>query len=116
MAPKWPASLHLLAIKLGARERCGGARSPKGNAVESSGQKGVAIVEVGKSTSVRADCPDCGQKITLKGPVVLGQEVVCPHCEAELEVVETEPVELDWAYDDEWDDDEWDDEEEDEDW
>jgi hypothetical protein len=29
----------------------------------------------------------------------VGQEVLCPHCDAELEVIETDPVELDWVYD-----------------
>ena len=33
----------------------------------------------------------------------MGKKVVCPNCDAELEVVETEPVELDWAYDDDLD-------------
>lgn len=60
-----------------------------------------------------AECPDCGEKVTLRGAVALGQRVTCPHCEAVLEVVETDPVELDWAEEDE-DLDE--DEEEDEDW
>jgi len=60
--------------------------------------------------AVSALCPDCGERITLKSTVRLGQEVVCPHCDAELEVVETDPVELDWVYDDD------DDEEEEEDW
>ena len=60
---------------------------------------------------VKATCPDCGDKIALRSTVRMGQKVVCPNCDAELEVVETEPVELDWAYDDDFDDD--DDEEED---
>ena len=47
-----------------------------------------------------APCPDCGENITLRGAVRVGKEVTCPHCEAELEVIETDPVELDWAYDD----------------
>ena len=59
-----------------------------------------------------AECPDCGEKITLRDPVELGQLVTCPNCEAELEVVETNPVELDWVYE-EWDEEE---EEEEEDW
>jgi len=49
----------------------------------------------------RPTCPDCGEEITLKGKVRLGQQVVCPNCGAELEVVETVPVELDWAYEEE---------------
>lgn len=63
--------------------------------------------------AAKAVCPDCGEAVTLRGSVRLGQEVVCPHCDAELEVVETEPLELDWAYDDYDYDDE---DEEDEDW
>ena len=61
---------------------------------------------------VTATCPDCGEKITLRGAVRIGQDVICPNCEAELEVIETDPVELDWAYDD---DNDYEDEE-DEDW
>jgi alpha-aminoadipate carrier protein LysW len=57
----------------------------------------------------KATCPDCGEKITIRGAVRIGQEVVCPSCDAELEVVETEPVELDWAYEDDYDDDDDDD-------
>ncbi|MBN1641067.1 MAG: lysine biosynthesis protein LysW [Anaerolineae bacterium] len=66
-----------------------------------------------ESRVVKAICPDCGEEITLHGNVRLGQEVVCPHCDAELEVVEIDPLELDWAYDD---GDYEDEEEEDEDW
>ena len=55
-----------------------------------------------------ADCPDCGGKVTLQGAVRIGRRVRCPNCEADLEVVETIPVELDWYYEEE--------SEEDEDW
>ena len=65
-----------------------------------------------EAKAVKSVCPDCGEEITLRGNIRLGQEVVCPHCDAELEVVETDPLELDWAYDDG----DYDDEEEDEDW
>jgi len=47
----------------------------------------------------------------------VGEELICPHCEANLEVVNLDPVELDWAYippaedDDSWE--EWDEEDED---
>jgi lysine biosynthesis protein LysW len=43
----------------------------------------------------------------------VGEEVICPHCEADLEVVSLDPLELDWAWiepagdqdvDDDWDD------------
>jgi lysine biosynthesis protein LysW len=80
-----------------------------------------------------APCPECSHEITLPKPRE-GQRVACPNCGADLEVINSHPLELDWAYsepeddlatlalddDDDWDDD-WDDElddieEEDEDW
>jgi hypothetical protein len=54
----------------------------------------------------RVDCPDCGEKFELRGPFRLGRRVTCPNCEADLEIVETVPVELDWYYEDDTDDDE----------
>lgn len=67
-------------------------------------------------------CPSCEGKITLEAPVKFGQRVRCTHCQEDLEVIETDPIELDWAYDeddweDDWDDDDddWEDEEEDDD-
>ncbi len=47
-----------------------------------------------------AACPNCGERLTFMGKVKLFQRVVCPNCGAELEVVKTEPVELEWAYED----------------
>lgn len=61
--------------------------------------------------SAVAPCPDCGEDITLRGTIRVGKQVTCPHCEAELEIIEADPVELDWTYDD----DDWD-EQEDEDY
>jgi lysine biosynthesis protein LysW len=58
-----------------------------------------------------AECPDCGEKVTMQGSVKIGQRVTCPHCQADLEVVETIPLELDWYYEEETDDDD-----EDDDW
>ena len=57
-----------------------------------------------------ADCPDCGEKVPVQVPVEIGHRVICPHCQADLEVVETVPVELDWYYEEEPP------EEDDEDW
>jgi lysine biosynthesis protein LysW len=51
--------------------------------------------------TTNAECPDCGEKVPVKTPVELGQRVVCPNCQADLEVVETVPVELDWYYEEE---------------
>ena len=63
---------------------------------------------------ISTTCPDCGKTIRLRAPVRMSQEVACPHCDAELEVIETDPVELDWIYEDDVDDD--DDDEDDKDW
>ena len=50
-------------------------------------------------------CPECDAKITLKNHNLrLGQTVVCRGCDTRLEVVELDPLELDWAFDDADDD------------
>ena len=55
-----------------------------------------------------AYCPDCDEKIVFNPHARVGQKLVCPHCDADLEVLSTDPLELDWAYD--WDDEgKWDD-------
>ena len=59
-----------------------------------------------------ARCPDCGEKIRMEGAIQIGRQVFCPECDSELEVVDTQPVTLDWAYEDE----EEEEEEDDEDW
>jgi lysine biosynthesis protein LysW len=56
---------------------------------------------------VRAFCPDCGGGIRVDPHVRLGQKLVCPHCDADLEVSGVEPLELDWA--DTWIEKDWDD-------
>ena len=53
-----------------------------------------------------AYCPDCDEKITLNPKPRVGRRFTCPHCDAELEVISTDPLELDWAYDWDWDEDE----------
>ncbi len=67
-----------------------------------------------------AFCPDCEEGIALGPEPKIGQRVTCPHCSAELEVVDLSPLELDWAYEDsdldwdeeeDWDEDDWDDDE-----
>jgi hypothetical protein len=64
-------------------------------------------------TQNRALCPDCGERVTVRGSIRIGLEVICPHCDAVLQVIDVDPVELDWAYEDDWEDDEeWDDEDE----
>jgi alpha-aminoadipate carrier protein LysW len=67
----------------------------------------MGVAKSGRTTA--AECPDCGERIALELPVRRGDLVNCPNCEAELEVISTDPVELDWVYE------EWEDEEEDDD-
>lgn len=45
-------------------------------------------------------CPECDTEIGLGKTPKLSQKVTCPSCGAFLEVVETTPIELDWAFDD----------------
>ena len=51
-------------------------------------------------------CPDCDGSIMLGSQVYVGLTLVCPHCDAELEVISTDPLEVDWAYDWEWEEEE----------
>jgi alpha-aminoadipate carrier protein LysW len=68
------------------------------------------------TTMPSALCPECEERISLNPHARLGQKIVCPGCEADLEVISVQPLEFDWAYD--WSDDgEWDDADDDyEDW
>jgi len=50
-----------------------------------------------------APCPECNHEIALPRPRE-GQRLPCPNCGAELEVISSEPLELDWAYTDPDDD------------
>lgn len=51
-------------------------------------------------------CTECDETIELAGRGRIGQKVVCPNCGASLEIVSTEPLELDLALDDDegWED------------
>ena len=62
-----------------------------------------------------AYCPECDGRITLNPHAALGQKITCPHCDADLEVISLEPLELDWAYDWSWDEEEDYDDDDDED-
>jgi alpha-aminoadipate/glutamate carrier protein LysW len=42
-----------------------------------------------------AACPECDAQVELEDDVDEGQTIDCPECGAELEVVNTNPVELD---------------------
>ncbi len=48
----------------------------------------------------------------MEGEIEWGDQVVCPHCGTKLEVINTNPVELDWVFEEyeyEYDDDDDDD-------
>lgn len=49
-------------------------------------------------------CIECEEAIELEGRARIGQKVSCAHCGAVLEVVSTDPIELDWADDEDWED------------
>lgn len=48
-----------------------------------------------------AKCPICEEKIEVGKKVKFLERLCCPTCEALLEVVNTDPIELDWIYYDE---------------
>jgi lysine biosynthesis protein LysW len=50
-----------------------------------------------------AYCPECDAKINIKSPK-LGQIVSCRVCDTRLEVVDLKPLELDWAFEDDFED------------
>lgn len=47
-----------------------------------------------------AECPSCQSEIKLTGKPFMGQQVRCRSCDADLEVVWLDPVELDWVPED----------------
>lgn len=53
-----------------------------------------------------AYCPDCDATLRLKS-VRLGQQITCRECGTMLEVVELNPVELDWAFDEPYEEEEY---------
>ena len=48
---------------------------------------------------VSAHCPECDATVTFKRRPRLGQIIVCRRCDTRLEVIDLDPVELDWAFD-----------------
>ena len=50
-------------------------------------------------------CPGCDDEMYIPGRPRVGTFVTCKTCEAELEVVEVNPLELDWRQMDDDDDD-----------
>lgn len=54
-------------------------------------------------------CPECDTEVGLGKSPKLSQRVTCHNCGAFLEVVETSPIELDWAFEEEDEDDDFED-------
>ncbi len=59
-----------------------------------------------------APCPACGAKVYFKARPEVGETYTCSSCDASLEVIENEPLVLEWIfeedeyeYDDEYDED-----------
>ncbi|MCA9957705.1 MAG: hypothetical protein KC413_01580 [Anaerolineales bacterium] len=48
----------------------------------------------------QAKCPACGATIALPSTLKEGQVIECSSCDAKLEVISADPVELDWAFED----------------
>ncbi|RMD59018.1 lysine biosynthesis protein LysW [Candidatus Parcubacteria bacterium] len=60
---------------------------------------------------MKAECISCGERFEVGAHPHLGDLVTCPVCDALLEVVQLEPLELDWPYEE---DEDFDDEEDEE--
>jgi lysine biosynthesis protein LysW len=64
-----------------------------------------------------APCPGCGWMVIPGARPSEGQPVTCPNCGAYLEVINLEPLELDWAFtefEEAWAEQEWDEDDRDE--
>ena len=50
-------------------------------------------------------CPDCEENIKFETPPEQDHKVMCPHCWADLKVINLEPLELGWdvvEYEEDW--------------
>ncbi len=48
-----------------------------------------------------AYCLGCDNRISFRTPPKLGQKITCAECESELVVIDLDPIELDWPFEDE---------------
>jgi len=46
------------------------------------------------------ECPNCDEFIKVNFPIKIGAVVKCNMCHENLIVISTDPVELDWPYED----------------
>lgn len=57
-------------------------------------------VNLGTNDRPIVRCPLCDEKLKLPAKVRIGQLITCTGCESELEVIDTEPIQLEAPYDD----------------
>ena len=54
--------------------------------------------EATRTGQILIACVDCRETVILSGDVRIGQQVICPSCLAQMEVIALEPMEVDWLY------------------
>lgn len=47
-----------------------------------------------------AKCPLCRENVHISSQMRVGSSILCPGCDAQLELVSLVPLELDWPFDD----------------
>ena len=52
---------------------------------------------------MKAECPECAAQVELPEGTLKGEIIECPECGVELEVISTDPPELDLAPEEEED-------------
>jgi lysine biosynthesis protein LysW len=57
-----------------------------------------------RKTAITAACPDCGARIYFAARPELQDEVECEECNAVLEVINNNPIKLQWAFEMDYDD------------
>lgn len=69
------------------------------------------------TTKKQAKCPACGATLTFTTALKFEQIIECTSCDAKLEIISLDPLELDWAFEDDdySEDDDYDYDEDDED-
>lgn len=45
-------------------------------------------------------CLDCARSISVSDIAELGDPVICPHCASEFEVIDLDPIDIEWRYGD----------------
>ena len=68
------------------------------------------------NTNTMAECPSCGETIHFDRYPRLNQLIDCRYCREELEVIDLEPLLLDWPFEEGDFDDDYDDDDDDDDW